>query len=136
MRIKKITPVLSLIYERHQFNEIVFVDNTEVSCLGVDSAIDLIFYEMVPIIIAHEDLKGRWIINSGSAIIKAVIMFMEDNHVYSNDGLVEAYRGKRFSELGRNYQRVIRESSLSIFLSDSESELLAGLSKWCGELAK
>lgn len=135
MRNRNYTPILALLHERHKFNELNFSVNDDVACQDVDASINLICYGFCPNLTMEEKSNGAWLIHSGSVFIKALIEFMDDKHVYSETGLIEAYRGKRFSELCRTEQRILRESKLSALLCDGESDLFVELSGIARRLA-
>jgi hypothetical protein len=132
MKSRQISPILNLLHERSKFNEMEITTCENVTMSDIDDAINLINYDMMPHLRAYEKPDGTWCIVNGGLFIKSLLAFINDEYRYAENGLLEDYQGKCFSELNRTQQRQLREAKLTMQLVDivdSELSLLTELSK-------
>ncbi|ANQ17582.1 DUF262 domain-containing protein [Vibrio natriegens] len=129
LRIRHITPVLTLIYERLSFDEIELQPDFQRkdriwSAEKRSKLIESILMGLpLPAFYFAEKKDGDWIVVDGLQRITTVFDFMKDDFRLDKlESLDDSYNGKLFSELSRLDKRKIREYQITAHVIDSESD--------------
>ncbi|MCS0045257.1 DUF262 domain-containing protein [Vibrio antiquarius] len=129
LRIRHITPVLTLIYDRLSFDEIElqpdFQRKDRIWSLEKRSKLieSILMGLPLPAFYFAEKKDGDWIVVDGLQRITTVFDFMKDEFCLNKlENLDESYNGKLFSELSRIDKRKIREYQITAHVIDSESD--------------
>ncbi|KNY41209.1 MULTISPECIES: DUF262 domain-containing protein [Vibrio harveyi group] len=129
LRIRHITPVLTLIYDRLSFQEIELQPDFQRkdriwSAEKRSKLIESILMGLpLPAFYFAEKKDGDWIVVDGLQRITTVFDFMKDGFCLDKlESLDDSYNGKLFSELSRLDKRKIREYQITAHVIDSESD--------------
>ncbi|HEJ9627181.1 TPA: DUF262 domain-containing protein [Proteus mirabilis] len=129
LRIRHITPVLSLIYDRLSFKEIElqpdFQRKDRIWSMEKRSKLieSILMGLPLPAFYFAEKKNGDWIVVDGLQRITTVFDFMTDSFKLANlTTLDDTYNGKYFSELSRLDKRKIREYQITAHVIDAESD--------------
>ncbi|MDD1792757.1 DUF262 domain-containing protein [Enterovibrio sp. ZSDZ42] len=129
LRIRHITPVLTLIYERLSFDEIElqpdFQRQDRIWSMEKRSKLieSILMGLPLPAFYFAEKKGGDWIVVDGLQRITTVFDFMKDHFKLDKlEGLDNSYNGKLFSELSRLDKRKIREYQITAHVIDAESD--------------
>ncbi|CAG9426922.1 TPA: DUF262 domain-containing protein [Providencia alcalifaciens] len=129
LRIRHITPVLSLIYDRLSFNEIElqpdFQRKDRIWSMEKRSKLieSILMGLPLPAFYFAEKKNGDWIVVDGLQRITTVFDFMKDSFKLANlTTLDDNYNGTYFSELSRLDKRKIREYQITAHVIDAESD--------------
>ncbi len=129
LRIRHITPVLTLIHDRLSFDEIElqpdFQRQDRIWSMEKRSKLieSILMGLPLPAFYFAEKSDGNWIVVDGLQRITTVFDFMKDK--FSLDKLTSldnSYNGKFFSDLTRLDKRKIREYQITAHVIDSESD--------------
>ncbi|EHV9720174.1 DUF262 domain-containing protein [Vibrio alginolyticus] len=129
LRIRHITPVLTLIYDRLSFKEIELqpdfqrqdrIWSMEKRAKLIES---ILMGLPLPAFYFAEKKDGDWIVVDGLQRITTVFDFMKDYfRLEKLENVDDSYNGKLFSELSRLDKRKIREYQITAHVIDSESD--------------
>ncbi|KQA13013.1 DUF262 domain-containing protein [Vibrio cholerae] len=129
LRIRHITPVLTLIYDRLSFDEIELqpdfqrkdrIWTSEKKSKLIES---ILMGLPLPAFYFAEKKDGNWIVVDGLQRITTVFDFMRDCFCLDElEGLDDSYNKKLFSELSRIDKRKIREYQITAHVIDAESD--------------
>ncbi|WP_140180233.1 DUF262 domain-containing protein [Providencia stuartii] len=129
LRIRHITPVLSLIYDRLSFKEIElqpdFQRKDRIWSMEKRSKLieSILMGLPLPAFYFAEKKNGDWIVVDGLQRITTVFDFMKDSFKLANlTTLDDTYNGTYFSELSRLDKRKIREYQITAHVIDAESD--------------
>ncbi|MGB9546728.1 DUF262 domain-containing protein [Vibrio harveyi] len=129
LRIRHITPVLTLIYDRLSFDEIElqpdFQRQDRIWSMEKRSKLieSILMGLPLPAFYFAEKKDGDWIVVDGLQRITTVFDFMKDHfRLEKLENVDESYNGKLFSELSRLDKRKIREYQITAHVIDSESD--------------
>ncbi|MFS1878817.1 DUF262 domain-containing protein [Vibrio splendidus] len=129
LRIRHITPVLTLIYDRLSFDEIELQPDFQRkdriwSAEKRSKLIESILMGLpLPAFYFAEKKGGDWIVVDGLQRITTVFDFMKDDFRLDKlESIDKSYNGKLFSEFSRLDKRKIREYQITAHVIDSESD--------------
>ncbi|EKT64540.1 DUF262 domain-containing protein [Providencia burhodogranariea] len=129
LRIRHITPVLSLIYDRLSFEEIElqpdFQRKDRIWSMEKRSKLieSILMGLPLPAFYFAEKKNGNWIVVDGLQRITTVFDFMKDRFKLADlKSLNDDYNGTYFSELSRLDKRKIREYQITAHVIDDESD--------------
>ena len=129
LRIRHITPVLTLIHDRLSFDEIElqpdFQRQDRIWSMEKRSKLieSILMGLPLPAFYFAEKSDGDWIVVDGLQRITTVFDFMKDKFPLDKlSNLEDGYNGKFFSDLTRLDKRKIREYQITAHVIDSESD--------------
>ncbi|MFT6908950.1 MAG: hypothetical protein ACJAS1_005657 [Oleiphilaceae bacterium] len=127
-KIRQLTPVVSLIYDRLSFNEIElqpdFQRKDRVWPKPRKSKLieSMLMGLPLPVFYFAEKLNGDWIIVDGLQRITSIYDFMRGKFELQGLEVLKDFNGETFSTLGRTEQRKIREYPLTAHLIDMSTD--------------
>ncbi|ELD1798669.1 DUF262 domain-containing protein [Vibrio fluvialis] len=129
LRIRHMTPVLSLIFDRLSFEEIElqpdFQREDRIWKPGRKSKLieSILMGLPLPAFYFAEKIDGDWIVVDGLQRITTVFDFMRDDFSLDNlESIAPSYNGLFFSDLSRLDKRKIREYQITAHIIDAESD--------------
>lgn len=129
IKIRQLTPVLSLIFDRLSFDEIELQPDFQRkdriwSVVKKAKLIESILMGLpLPVFYFAEKANGDWIVVDGLQRITTVFDFMSGEFALDKfEVLSDEYNGKKFKDLSRTEQRRIREYPITAHLIDLESD--------------
>ena len=129
IKIRQLTPVLSLIFDRLSFDEIELQPDFQRkdriwSVVKKAKLIESILMGLpLPVFYFAEKANGDWIVVDGLQRITTVFDFMSGEFALEKfEVLSDQYNGKKFKDLSRTEQRRIREYPITAHLIDLESD--------------
>ncbi len=127
-RIRQTTPVLSLIFDRLNFNEIELQPDFQRkdriwSIVQKSKLIESILMDLpIPVFYFGEKTNGDWVVVDGLQRITSVFDFMSGGFELTGLDVLPEYNGLSFKTVARPLQRKIREYQITANLIDIESD--------------
>lgn len=127
-RIRQLTPVLSLIYDRIQFGDIDLQpdfqrkDRIWKSDKKAKLIESILMRLPLPAFYFAEKIDGTWIVVDGLQRITTVYDFMRGDFPLQDLNVLDYNNKKYFKDLTRGEQREIREYAITLYLIDMESD--------------
>ncbi|MFV0596823.1 DUF262 domain-containing protein [Shewanella sp.] len=127
-KIRQLTPVVSLIYDRLSFNEIELQPDFQRKDrvwpeLRKSKLIESMLMGLpLPVFYFAEKQNGDWIIVDGLQRITTIFDFMRGEFALNGLEVLEKFNGLEFSQLERSEQRKIREYPLTAHLIDMATD--------------
>lgn len=127
-RIRQLTPVLSLIYDRIQFGDIDlqpdFQRKDRIWKLDKKAKLieSILMRLPLPAFYFAEKTDGTWIVVDGLQRITTVYDFMRGMFPLQDLNVLDYNNGNYFKDLTRGEQREIREYAITLYLIDMESD--------------
>lgn len=128
LRIRHITPVLSLIYDRLKFKEVELqpdfqrkdrIWSTDKQSKLIES---ILLGLPLPAFYFAEKKDGNWIVVDGVQRITTIYFFLKNKFKLTNLDALDNYNGACFSSLNRLDQRKIREYQITAHVIDAASD--------------
>ena len=115
-RLTNIRPIVSLLVERNQSDEIAFPDDFTPKEQDIEDSINLLHYQQSVSVYTLETDTGKWNVTTGHKFVKSILVFVNNDLAYPKNGLLEDFRGKTFSEISRSLQRKISSAEVPMCL--------------------
>jgi hypothetical protein len=115
-RLATINPIVSLLVERYERNEMTFVDDFMPTEKDVEDSINLLFYQQSVAVFTLETNACTWNITTGHKFVKSILMFANNTIAYPKEGFLDNFCGKTFSQLHRSIQRRINSTKVPMCL--------------------